>query len=224
MSENLHLAMIMDGNRRWAVREGLPKLEGHKHGANKLKEVIKWCEELKVRALTVYALSTENLKRSEKEVNALFSLMKTYFETNFNTKKFNDKGVKVQFLGKLELLPEDLQQVMTEISDKTKNNEKYQLNFCIAYGGHQEIIDSVNKAVENGKKVSKEEFEELLYMKDQPDIVIRTGGAIRTSNFLPWQTAYSEWFFPEEFWPEMSKELIQKIIENFDKRKRNFGK
>lgn len=216
--------MIMDGNRRWAVREGMPKLKGHRYGAEKLKEVLEWCEELKLRALTVYALSTENLKRSEEEVSSLFGLMKEYFKKLFNNEKFKEKGVKVQFLGKLELLPEDLREVMKNISEETKDNNNYTLNFCIAYGGHQEIIDAANRAIEKGEKVTKESFEDLLYMKDQPEIVIRTGGAMRTSNFLPWQTAYSEWFFPKEFWPEMSKELIVKTIEEFEQRKRNFGK
>lgn len=224
MQENLHIAMIMDGNRRWAVREGMPKLKGHRYGAEKLKEVLEWCEELKLRALTVYALSTENLKRSEEEVSSLFGLMKEYFKKLFNNEKFKEKGVKVQFLGKLELLPEDLREVMKNISEETKDNNNYTLNFCIAYGGHQEIIDAANRAIEKGEKVTKESFEDLLYMKDQPEIVIRTGGAMRTSNFLPWQTAYSEWFFPKEFWPEMSKELIVKTIEEFEQRKRNFGK
>jgi len=122
------------------------------------------------------------------------------------------------------MFPQDLQDLMNEYHEKTKNHSGFKLNFCVAYGGHQELVDAVNKAVEKGEKVTEESFEELLYMQDKPDLVIRTGGAVRMSNFLPWQTAYSELFFLETYWPALTKEMFLDILEQFDVRKRNFGK
>lgn len=219
-----HIAIIMDGNRRWASDNNLPKAEGHRRGAEKLKELIQWCKEDGIKTLTFYALSTENLKREKDELNALFSLFKEYFTELYNKKEIMEDSVKINFPGNISLLPEDIQEIIRKTEEKTKNNKNYIINFCIAYGGHDEIIHAVNKAVEKGKKVTEKEFEKLLYISDQPDIVIRTGGNIRTSNFLPWQTAYSEWFFTNTYWPAFSKKEFDSIIEEFGRRKRNFGK
>jgi len=224
MQENLHIAMVMDGNRRWAVENGKNKLQGHKYGAEKLKEAIQWCSDIKARALTVYAFSTENFKRAEEEVTSLYALMKKYFKDLMESKEIADNEIQINFLGKLSMFPQDLQDLMNEYHEKTKNHSGFKLNFCVAYGGHQELVDAVNKAVEKGEKVTEESFEELLYMQDKPDLVIRTGGAVRMSNFLPWQTAYSELFFLETYWPALTKEMFLDILEQFDVRKRNFGK
>ncbi len=226
MKENLHLAMIMDGNRRWAVKNGLPKLEGHKKGAENLRNVIKWCEQLKVRALTLYAMSTENFNRTEIEKQALFMLFKKCFKEILESDEVKEKKIKIKFLGNLSMFPKDLQELMNQVEKVTNDNDGFRLNFCMAYGGRQEILNAVNKAIKAGKELTEEEFENNLYMKDSPEIVIRTGGkeAMRTSNFLPWQTAYSEWFFLKTYWPALTKEELVQIIDEFESRKRNFGK
>lgn len=221
--DNLHIAMIMDGNRRWAVQQGMSKLEGHKYGAKKLEDVLEWCKELGVRELTLYTFSTENFNRSELEVKALLNLFREYFK-RFRKEKKKLEGVKVSFIGDKSLFPEELQNLMDQIMDETKENSKYFLNFCMGYGGRKEILNAVNKAINYGKELNEEDFEEYLYLKDQPHIVVRTGGKVRTSNFLPWQTVYSEWFFPETYWPALTKQELKDIIEEFKNRKRNFGK
>ncbi len=223
MTENLHIAMIMDGNRRWAVEQGMSKLKGHMKGAEKLKEVLNWCKEVKVRALTLYTMSTENFKRPQEELDELFRLFRKHFKELLESKEVKENKVKIRFLGKLSLLPEDVQELMVKVTEQTKDYDGYDLNFCIGYGGRQEILNAVNKAVKDGNEVTEESFSKLLYLKDSPDLVIRTGGALRTSNFLPWQSAYSEWFFPKEYWPALTKELFLGILEQFKARKRNFG-
>ncbi|MBW3021191.1 di-trans,poly-cis-decaprenylcistransferase [Candidatus Woesearchaeota archaeon] len=225
IKENLHIAMIMDGNRRWAVANGKNKLLGHKAGAEKLKEVIKWCVDIKSRALTLYTFSTENFNRSKEEIESLFKLFRSYFKDLLESKEVTENNIKIKFLGKLDMFPDDLRQQMLEANEKTKDHSGLNLNFCVAYGGHQEIIDAVNKILKLGKEsITEEEFEDYLYLKDQPDLVIRTGGAVRLSNFLSWQTAYSEWFFVDDYWPGLTKETFDGILEQFQERQRNFGK
>jgi len=225
MMEKLHIAMIMDGNRRYGQKTLGNKLKGHSKGADNLEKVVDWSLKKKVSILTLYTFSTENFNRAEEEVNELFNLFRKFFN-DFKKREdeLNKKGIKIKFLGKLDLFPSDLQEMMNELTIKTSHNETLTINFCMGYGGHQEILDAVNKAIELGSKVTEKDFEELLYMKEQPHIAIRTGGNIRTSNFLPWQTAYSEWYFLEEMWPELSEKKLDEIIEDFSNRKRNFGK
>ncbi len=222
--DDLHIAFILDGNRRWAVENNLPKLMGHRKGAETLKKTIKWCSELNIKDVTLYGFSTENFKRGEEEKTSLFNIMRKYFKQIGENKDIHSNEVQVNFLGKLSMFPEDLQQIMKDVEEKTKDYKKHSLNFCVAYGGHEELTQAVNKAIKLNKPITDEEFANLLYMTKQPDIVIRTGGAMRTSNFLPWQTAYSEWFFIKEHWPAFSKERLIEIIAEFKARKRNFGK
>ena len=222
--DDLHVAFVLDGNRRWAVENQLPKLMGHHHGAKTLKKSIKWCVELGIKDITVYGFSTENFKRSEEETKSLFNIMKKYFSELLTSKEIYDNEIQVRFIGKLDLFPEDLQKVMKEVEAKTKDYTKHSFNLCVAYGGHEEIVQAANKAIALGKPITEEEFANLLYLNKQPDLVIRTGGAMRTSNFLPWQSAYSEWFFIKEHWPAFSKERLVELIAEFKERKRNFGK
>ncbi|MBT3304220.1 di-trans,poly-cis-decaprenylcistransferase [Candidatus Woesearchaeota archaeon] len=222
--DDLHVAFVLDGNRRWAVENQLPKLMGHHHGAKTLKKSIKWCVELGIKDITVYGFSTENFKRSEEETKSLFNIMKKYFSELLTSKEIHDNEIQVRFIGKLDLFPEDLQKVMKEVEAKTKDYTKHSFNLCVAYGGHEEIVQAANKAIALGKPITEEEFANLLYLNKQPDLVIRTGGAMRTSNFLPWQSAYSEWFFIKEHWPAFSKERLVELIAEFKERKRNFGK
>jgi len=224
MKEDLHIAMIMDGNRRYGQKNLGNKLQGHSKGGEKLKEVIKWCSKKDIKILTLYTFSTENFNRSQEELFAIFKLFRKYFKELLEEKSLKEKGLKIKFLGKLDLFPADLQEMMNEIIAKTAHNDKHTLNFCMGYGGHQEIMDAVNKAIKLGNEVSEKDFEKLLYMEEKPDIVLRTGGNIRTSNFLPWQTAYSEWYFLEEMWPEITTEKLDWILEDFTKRQRNFGR
>ncbi|MGM5484139.1 MAG: polyprenyl diphosphate synthase [Nanobdellota archaeon] len=219
--EKLHIAVIMDGNRRWAEKNGLNKLEGHKYGAKKLENFIIWCEKLNVKEMTIYTLSTENLKRTKKEIESLYNLFRSFL------KKIDEKipeETRINFLGDMNLFPDDLREKMEEIKSKTKKKSKYILNFCMGYGGRDEIIKAVNKAIKEGEEIDEKGFENLLYTKSSPDIVIRTGGKIRTSNFLPWQAVYSEWFFIEKLWPDIDKNDLTYIIKNFYSRQRNYGK
>ncbi|KHO46690.1 MAG: tritrans,polycis-undecaprenyl-diphosphate synthase geranylgeranyl-diphosphate specific [archaeon GW2011_AR4] len=221
MSENLHIAIIMDGNRRWAEANHLNRLEGHRHGAKKLEELVEWCRDAKARALTLYAFSTENFRRAPIELKNLFDLFREFFVRL--AKKAKELGLRIIFLGRLALFPRDIQNMAKKIEQDTIDGS-FPLRFCFGYGGRQEILDAVNKAIRNGNELTEEGFEKLLYMEDQPDIVIRTGGAVRTSNFLPWQTAYAEWFFVDTYWPDFSNQEFHAIIAEFDQRKRNFGK
>lgn len=218
--ENLHVAFIMDGNRRWAVSSGKSKLEGHKQGGEKLKQVLEWCRDEKVSQVTLYAMSLENLKRSSLELKGLYEVMHRGFE---ELRALEEKFT-VNFLGRLEMLPDSLQNLMRLITQERSGQDGLILNFCVAYGGRQEIVDACNRAIEAGERVDEESFKDFLYGSSEPDIVIRTGGAMRTSNFLPYQTIYSEWFFLDTYWPAFSREEFDSVMNEFSNRKRNFGK
>ena len=217
----LHIAFVMDGNRRWAVSQGKSKLEGHKHGSENLKKIIEWGKEKGLRMMTFYTFSTKNFQRSEPEKKVLFELFRNFFK-EFKDDKEKKQAYTVRFLGRLHLFPKDIQEGCKKIEEESKG--PLTLNFCFGYGGHEEIVDACNKAIEKGEKVDEATLSQNMYLQDNPEIVIRTGGAVRTSDFLPWQTAYSEWFFPETFWPGLTTEEIEGIITSFQERKRNFGK
>ena len=210
----------MDGNRRWALAQGKSKLEGHKQGGEKLKEVLQWCKDLKISQITLYALSLDNFNRSAPELKVLYEVMSRGFE---ELREIKDE-FSVNFLGRLELLPKSLQELMSVITNERKDQAGLKLNFCVAYGGRQEIVDACNKAIKLGNSVDEESFKDLLYDSSEPDIIIRTGGASRTSNFLPYQSIYSEWFFVDSFWPAFSRENFERVLDEFTSRKRNFGK
>lgn len=228
-SDIKHIAIIMDGNRRFAKRNGKEQLEGHKAGAGKLEEVLEWCKEFGVQELTVYAFSMQNFKRSEEEKEYLFKLIEeelAKFEKNKS--KIDSAGLKIKIIGRKEMFPLNLQERFTKIEELTKNNSKKQFNLCVGYGGREEITDAVKKIVSENipvEKITEEIVGEHLYLNSEPDICIRTSGEIRTSNFLPWQTIYSEWFFVNETWPEFSKETFSNILREFkEKRERRLGK
>ena len=171
-------------------------------------------------------MSSENIKnRPKKELEFLFKLFKESFKEIDNNKLMENK-IKIQFIGDLELLPDDLADLCFKLEEKTKKNNKFKINFAIAYGGRQELIKAVRKIIEEGinfEEINEEVIEEYLYLKDEPDLIIRTGGEKRTSNFLVWQSIYSEWFFLDKMWPEFEKEDLIKCIEEFKTRKRKFG-
>ncbi len=228
----LHLAFIMDGNRRWAEQKSLPILLGHSEGAKTLIRAIKWFLDNKteVKTLTFYAFSTENFRRSEKEVSQLLDVIKKYFDDillNFAI----DNNIKISIIGNRDLLSADLIKSIENIENKTKNNCALDVNILLAYGGDDEVLHSVNGILQkrfelnDNSLITKEELINNLYSNNtnNPDIVIRFGGCNRLSNFMPLQTIYSEIFFTETLWPDLNFDELQLIIKKFLKTKRNFG-
>ena len=224
-----HVAFIMDGNRRYAKNKSLSANKGHQEGAQKLEEVMKWCEEKKIKRVSLYTFSIQNFSREEDEKNHLFELFFKYFEKW--KKESKKKNVKIRFLGRIDLFPEKVQKVCYELEEATKEYEDLCVDFCFGYGGREEIVDACKKIVADVKKgelneeeLSTENFSKYLYSANEPEIVIRTGGDMRLSNFLSWQSAYSEWFFTKTLWPDFSKEEFEEILKNFSQRERRFGK
>jgi len=226
-----HIAVILDGNRRWAERHNLKPWEGHKYGNENFDKFLDWCLELNIPQISVYALSTENLNRPKREVLELLNLLKKQLD-KFETKKSSllDKyEVKVRFCGDLRRLPPDLVNMMKRIMKRTEKYNKKVLNMLIAYGGRFELEQAVKKivntALKSGKiQITEKIIEDNLLVSGDVDLVIRTGGQFRLSNFLPWQTTYSEIYVTETLWPDFSKEELIKAIKWFNKVKRNFGK
>lgn len=219
-----HIAIIMDGNRRWAKDKGLPGFEGHKKGYEKLKEVGQWMLDRNIKILTVYAFSTENWKRSKKEVDYLMDLFRKALKEE--VQEFNKKGFKMQVFGQLEGLADDLQKMAKDAMELTKNNKKGILNLCINYGGRTEIVDSVNKALAKGaKKIDEKIIEDNLYSAGlpDPDLIIRTSGEQRLSGFLTWQSCYSELYFTQNHWPDFSENDLDDAIDWYFGRERRFG-
>lgn len=222
----------MDGNRRFAKKLMLEPWKGHEYGAKKLEEVLHWCKDEGVTTLTMYALSMQNLNRPKHELDFLMNLARKNFKKYQEEESMIQQlGLKVQFIGRRDLLPQDVQDLMSAIEEQTKNNASYLLRFCVAYGGREEIVDAVHNIandVKEGKiqptQVDEELIDAYVYMKEKPDLIIRTGGDLRTSNFLTWQSAYSEWAFTDKTWPELTQEDLKTFIEDFNKRERRFGK
>ncbi len=219
------IAIVLDGNRRYARKLGLKPWLGHKYGLRKLEELFKWCMELGIKELTLYCFSTENFNRARKEIDYLFGL----FWEEFNKMKegkgvFKDK-VKINVIGRIHMFPKKMQKAMRQVMQKTMKNKNLIVNLALAYGGRQEIIDAVNKALKNKKvrKVNEGVITQNLYLKSEPDLVIRPGGEKRMSNFLLWQSSYAELFFIEKLWPEFTKEDLLECIAEFNKRQRKFG-
>lgn len=226
-----HLAIILDGNRRYAKRLALQPWKGHEAGAKQVEKLLDWCKELKIKQLTVYCLSTENLKRDKKELDFLLKLLDKKFSEFENDERIYKNRVKIRFVGNLSLLPENIQRLCKRIQEKTKNHYNYILNFCLAYGGREELTNAVRKIagkVKEGqlkiKDIDENMIKQNLYLPDEPDLIIRTGGRARTSNFLPFQSVYSELIFLDKLWPEFTKEDLQACVKEYKKRKRNFGR
>ena len=202
-----HVGIILDGNRRFAKRLMIKPWKGHEWGAEKVEKVLEWGNELGVRELTLYTLSLENFNRPKTEFNYLMDLFKKEFKRLSKDPQLQEKEIRINFIGRLWMLDEELQQILKGISNKTKNNSKFTVNFAIAYGGRQEVVDATIKIAEQVKsgeldisKINEETFLNNLWSSSEPDLIIRTGGEIRTSNFLNFQAAYSEWIFLEIEW------------------------
>jgi len=225
-----HIAIIMDGNRRWAKVKGVQTSEGHKAGAEKLEEIAKYCNELGVKYLTVYAFSTENWKRSKEEVSALMILLKNYLKKF--SKRENKENIKINILGDIEVLDNGLKKSVKEAIERTKNCTGLTLNIAFNYGGRAEIVYSMKKIASKivNKEIDIEDINEdlitqNLYTENQPDpdLLIRPGGELRISNFLPWQLVYSEFYFTDKYWPDFNKEDLLDSIKVFNRRIRKFG-
>ncbi len=221
---NLHIGIILDGNRRFAKKLMKASLKGHEYGAKKVEQLLDWCKELNVKELTLFCLSLENFNRPKKEFNYLLKIFKKEFSKLKKDKRIHDNKIKIKFIGKKVLLDKKLQKIMEELENKTKNYENYTVNFALAYGGRQEIIEAIKKMARNKEQITEENFKKNLWLKNEPDLIIRTGGEKRTSNFLPWQAIYSEWIFLDKMWPEFTKEDLKNSIGEFLERQRRFGK
>lgn len=218
----MHVGIILDGNRRYGEKIGEGKLRGHLHGAKQVEKLIDWCVELGLDELTLFTFSTENFNRSLIERETLFGLFRKHFSELKEDPRLND--VKVNFSGRINMFPEDMQNIMEELMEKTFSNNKLTVNFAMAYGGRFEIIDAVNSAIRAGFPVTEESFKEHLQVSNDVDLIIRTSGEKRLSGFLPYQGVYAELFFLDKYWPEFEKEDLVSIIEDFKRRSRRFGK
>ena len=218
-----HVAVIMDGNGRWAKERGLARVAGHNEGMKSLREIVRHTSDLGIGYLTVYAFSTENWKRSEEEVSGIFKLLVLYVRSELA--ELNRNNVKIQLLGDISRLPEDARKAASMAVETTKSNTGLVFNIAINYGGRAEIIQAVNKAVKEGKEQSEESFSKLLYTSDMPDpdVIIRTGNEFRISNFLIWQCAYSEIVISPVYWPDFTPEEYEKCLLEYEKRDRRFG-
>ncbi len=226
-----HVGIILDGNRRLAKRLMKEPWRGHEYGARKVEKLFEWAVELGIKELTLYAFSMQNFNRPKLEFDYLMKIFHKEFSRLVNNQRLEEKGIRINIIGRIHLFPESIQEYMKKLMEKTKNNSKHIINFAMAYGGREEIIDAIKelgREIESGKIKSKdlneENFTRFLYMKSEPDLIIRTGGDHRTSNFLAWQSTYSEWFFIEKFWPEFEKEDLVEVINQFNSRERRFGK
>ena len=225
-----HIAIIMDGNRRWAKQRNLDVKLGHKKGAETLEKIVKYCNKIGIKYLTVYAFSTENWKRSEEEVGALMLLLKMYLE-DFARRADLD-NIKLNMLGDIDGLNEGLQKSIIKMIEKTKNNTGLVFNVAFNYGGRAEIVNATKKIASKVKQneIKIEEIDEKLVSDNlytsgmpDPDLLIRTSGEIRISGFLPWQSVYSEFYFIDKLWPDFAEKDIDEAIEEYNKRNRKFG-
>ena len=225
-----HIAIIMDGNRRWAKQRGMDPKLGHKEGVKALENIALYANKIGLKYLTVYAFSTENWKRAEDEVGALMILLQTYLDKF--SKKAESENIKIKVLGDIEVLNPGLKNQIKESIERTKNNTGLTLNIAFNYGGRAEIIRATKELAKSVKEnklniddINEQEFEKLLYTAGQPelDLLIRTGGELRISNFLPWQIVYSEFYFTDKYWPEFDDNALLEAIYEFQKRNRRFG-
>ena len=219
-----HIAIIMDGNRRWAKKRKLPVIAGHRAGANTLQKIIEDCMDIGIKYLTVYAFSTENWNRSVEEVNDLMNLLREYLVKLEEDNK--DRNVKIRIVGDINRLDEDIRNKIIVLQDKTEKNSGLVINIALNYGGRNEIIHAIKSlSYEEFEGLSIESFSQKLYTypSPDPDLIIRTAGEQRLSNFLLWQSAYSEFWYTDVLWPDFSKKDLNKAISDYSKRNRKFG-
>lgn len=224
-NELKHIAIIMDGNRRWAKEKGLPSAVGHKKGVDALKATMRACDDFGIKYLTVYAFSTENWNRKPEEVNFLMDLLGQTLKNEL--KEMHENNVVISFIGDTTKLSDKLQDILANAVDTTKNNTGVNLQIAFNYGSRAEIVKAIQDIVDSGvKEISEEVISKHLYTSNipDPDLLIRTGGEMRVSNYLLWQIAYSEFIVIPEFWPEFDKEKLAECIKVFNNRNRRWGK
>lgn len=218
-----HIAIIMDGNGRWAKNRNKPRVFGHKEGAATLRKTLEYCKKIGVHYLTVYAFSTENWKRSKEEVDALMFLFKTYIKSE--REELIKNKIRFMVSGREEGVSRDLIEAIRDLEEATSKDYEVTLNIAFNYGGRAEIIDAVNKMLKEGiTEIREEDFSKYLYNNiPDPDFLIRTSGEFRLSNFLLWQIAYTEIYVTDKYWPDFDEEEMDKAIESYSKRERRFG-
>ncbi len=226
-----HIGIILDGNRRFSKRLMMKPWKGHEWGARKVEKLVDWVSELGIKELTLYAFSYENFHRPKEEFDHLMGIFKKEFESLSDDSRLHENRIRINVIGRIYMFPEDVRDSIQKINEMTKDYSDYTINIAMAYGGRTEVLDAVKKISEKVKdgtldidQINEETFSKCLYMEDEPDLIIRTGGAHRTSNFLVWQSAYSEWLFLEKMWPEFEKEDLIAAIEDYQSRQRRFGK
>ncbi len=226
-----HIGIIMDGNRRFSRRLMMKPWKGHEWGAKKVGKVLEWCRDYGIRELTLYTFSVQNFNRPREEFDYLMDIFRENFDRLKDDRRIKEFGIRVNVIGRLHMFPSDIQERMCQVMEMTKDNSSYILNFAMAYGGREEVIDATRKIAEQvqaGKlnigEINEDVFKKSLYCPDEPDLIIRTGGERRTSNFLAFQSAYSEWLFLDIMWPEFSREDFAAAISEYSSRCRRFGR
>ena len=227
-----HIGIIMDGNRRFAKRLMLKPWKGHEWGADKVEKLMDWCHELGVEEVTLYAFSLQNFDRPKDEFAQLMRIFEETAIRVLEDARVARYDMRINFIGRMSLFPNKLQRLMEEIMEQTKDHKAHILNIAIGYGGREEVLEATYKIAQKvkhgelrAKDINEDVFEKELYNQSPPDLIIRTGGENRTSNFLIWQSAYSEWmFYEKKYWPEFEKEDLKACIEEYKNRHRRFGK
>jgi tritrans,polycis-undecaprenyl-diphosphate synthase [geranylgeranyl-diphosphate specific] len=230
-----HIAIILDGNRRWAKRNLIMKIDGHFRGADAVEKLLDWCEELNIKIITLYVLSAENLNRKDDELDYLYELINERLHKLYNDPRIHKNRMKIKAIGSVELLPDFLRDILNKLEDGTKDYDDHYLNIAIAYGGQNELVDAIKKIgsrIKDGSldvnQIDKEVIESSLYTshlpQSSPDMILRTSGEKRLSGFLLWQSAYSELVFMDVYWPEFRKIDLMRAIRTFQKRGRRLGK
>ncbi|MBE5756796.1 MAG: isoprenyl transferase [Clostridiales bacterium] len=218
-----HVGIIMDGNGRWAVRQNKKRTEGHKAGAKNVELITNVAFSMGIKTITLFAFSSENWKRPKEEVELLFGLLKKYFKTHI--KKIIKNKIKLNVMGDLEGLPEDVREIIKKQMEETKDFNDHVLNIALNYGGRAEIVKAVKTALEKGEEITEESISKNLYTYDfgEPELIIRTSGEKRLSNFMLYQSAYSEFYFTDVLWPDFNEECFKKAIDDYMNRDRRFG-
>ncbi|MEM4264086.1 MAG: polyprenyl diphosphate synthase [Candidatus Woesearchaeota archaeon] len=227
-----HIGIIMDGNRRFAKRLMMKPWMGHEWGARKIHQVLEWAKELGISEITFYAFSIQNFNRPKEEFDYLMDIFCKEFDSLMKEEKLKEmkeKGLRINFIGRLHMFPEKVHERMKKLMEMTKDNKPNIVNFAMAYGGREEILDAVQKiseAIQKGEQVKLDEelFAKYLYLNSDPDLIIRTGGEQRISNFLLWQGSYTELVFLDKMWPELTKEDFVKAVSEYGLRERRFGR
>jgi tritrans,polycis-undecaprenyl-diphosphate synthase [geranylgeranyl-diphosphate specific] len=230
-----HVALILDGNRRWAKRHLIIQQEGHWKGADAVENLLDWCEEFDIKIITLYALSAENLEREDDELQYLYELILKRLKKLYNDPRIHKNKMRVKAIGRIELLPDSIKEILRQLDDATENYDGHFLNIALAYGGQYELVDAVKKIGEKIRDgyldvndINKKEIESNLYTshlpQSSPDMILRTSGEKRLSGFLMWQSAYSELVFMDIFWPEFRKIDLMRAIRTYQERKRRLGK